>query len=91
MYEYCTGCFLKNAANRSSVTYCRILINKISNTMVKKILQNGLIFYFFSTLTVMSNKCHFVFLNGNIYLFIFIIVENFFLILMMSNTLAFVQ
>jgi hypothetical protein len=46
-----TGCFLKNAANCSSVIYCPILINKRSNTMVKKILQNGL---FFSTLTVMS-------------------------------------
>jgi hypothetical protein len=35
----------------------------------------------------MSNKCHFVFLNGNIYLFIFILVKNVFLISMMSNTL----
>jgi hypothetical protein len=33
----------------------------------------------------MSNKCHFVFLNGNIYLFIFIIVENFFVISTMSK------
>jgi hypothetical protein len=72
-----TGCFLKNAANCSSVIYCPILINKRSNTMVKKILQNGL---FFSTLTVMSNtsKCHFVFLNGNICLYIFIMIEIFF-------------
>jgi hypothetical protein len=36
----------------------------------------------------MSNKCHFVFLNGNIYLFIFILVKNVFLILMMPNTLT---
>jgi hypothetical protein len=40
-----TGCFLKNAAHRSSVIYCPILINKRSNTMVKKTLQNGLIFF----------------------------------------------
>jgi hypothetical protein len=43
--------------------------------MVEKTLQNDLIF--FSTLTVMSNKCQFVFLNGNIYLFIFILVDFF--------------
>jgi hypothetical protein len=43
--------------------------------MVEKTLQNDLIF--FSILTVMSNKCQFVFLNGNIYLFIFILVDFF--------------
>jgi hypothetical protein len=56
--------------------------------MVKRTLQNGLIF--FSTLIVMLNKCRFVFLNGNIYLFIFILVEIFFLISTMSNKLTFV-
>jgi hypothetical protein len=76
-----TGCFLKNAANRSSVIYYPILINKRSNTMVKKNTTERL--NFFSTLTVMSDKCHFVLLNRNKYLFIFILVENFFLILMM--------
>jgi hypothetical protein len=40
----------KKRPNRSSVIYCSILINKRGNTMVKRTLQSGLIFYFFSNI-----------------------------------------
>jgi hypothetical protein len=80
-----TGCFLKNAANRSSVIYCPILINKRSSTIVKKNTTKRLNFLFFSTLTVMSNKCHFVFLNGNIFIY-FYYSREFFSNFTMSNT-----
>jgi hypothetical protein len=56
-----TGCFLKNAGSGSSVIYCPSLIKTRSDTMVKKTTTKRLDFLFFSTLIVMSNKCHFVF------------------------------
>jgi hypothetical protein len=84
-----TDCFLKNAANRNSVIYCPILINKKSNEMVKKHFTMDT-FFIFPTLIIMSNKCQLSF-YFEMKTFIFILVENFFLISMMSNTLTFVK
>jgi hypothetical protein len=39
--------------------------------MVKKRYKTAYNFLFFLTLTVMSNKCHFVFLNGNIFIYFY--------------------
>jgi hypothetical protein len=47
-------------------------------------------FFIFPTLIIMSNKCHLSF-YFEMETFIFILVENFFLISMMSNTLTFVE
>jgi hypothetical protein len=84
-----TDCFLKNAANRNSVIYCPILINNKSNEMVKKHFTMDT-FFIFTTLIIMSNKCQVSF-YFEMETFIFILVENFFLISMMSNTLTFVE
>jgi hypothetical protein len=47
-------------------------------------------FFIFTTLIIMSNKCQLSF-YFEMETFIFILVENFFLISMMSNTLTFVE
>jgi hypothetical protein len=62
----CTGCFLKNAASRSSVFYCTTLISKKSNTVVKKTLQNC---YFFFNINSYVKKASIFFFMETYFLF----------------------
>jgi hypothetical protein len=58
--------------------------------MVRKTLQNGCTFYFVNINCYVKLISTLVLLNRKIF-FYFFLVENFFLISLMSNTLTFVQ
>jgi hypothetical protein len=48
LLEGYTGCFLKNAASRSSIIYCSILIKKETMQWLKKHYKTNYSFIFFN-------------------------------------------